>query len=64
MVTSILEHGYRAMVSSTLERSTSTILLPTGDQYPMVHLTQSFWMTVDPPILVADQILAHLEKKL
>ena len=33
---------------------TSTILVPTGDQYTTVHLTQSFWMAVAPPILVAN----------
>ena len=35
---------------------TSTILFPTGDQYPTVYLTQSFWMAVAPPILVANHI--------
>ena len=33
--------------------STSTKLVPTGDQDPTIHLTKSFWIAVDPPILVA-----------
>ena len=36
--------------------STSTILVPTGPQDPTVHLTQSFWMAVAPPIFVANNI--------
>ena len=40
---------------------TSTILVPTGDQDPTVHLNQIFWMDLDAPIFVANQILAHLE---
>ena len=36
--------------------STSTIMVPTGDQDPTFHLNQSFWMTVAPLILVANQI--------
>ena len=40
--------------------STSTILIPAVDQDPTVHLTQSFWMAVAPPILVANQIWSHL----
>ena len=35
---------------------TSTILVPTGDQYPAIHLTQSFWMAMASPILVVHQI--------
>ena len=35
---------------------TSTILVPTGDQDPTVHLTQSLLMAVAPPILEANQI--------
>ena len=35
---------------------TSTILVPAGDQDPTVNLTHSFWMAVDPPILVANHI--------
>ena len=37
-------------------KGTRTILIPTGDQDPTVHLTQFFWMAVAPPILVANQI--------
>ena len=44
------------MVSASRASSTSAILVPTGDQDPTVHLTQSFWMAVAPPILVANQI--------
>ena len=44
------------ILSHNLYSGTSTILVPTGDQDPTVHLTQSFWMVVAPPILVANQI--------
>ena len=40
----------------------STILVPAGDQDPTVHLTQSVLMAVAPPILLANQIWAHLVK--
>ena len=40
--------------------STITILVPTGDQDPTVRLTKSFWMAVDPPILVAKCRRRHL----
>ena len=36
--------------------STSTILVPTVPQDTTVHLTQSFWMAVDPPVFVANNI--------
>ena len=38
------------------------ILVPTGDQDPTVHFTQSFWMAVAPPILVANQIWTYIVK--
>ena len=41
---------------------TSTILVPTGDQYPTVHLTQISWIAVAPKMLVANQIWSHLAK--
>ena len=41
---------------------TSTILVSTGDQDPTVHLTQSFWVVVALPILVANQIWKCLVK--
>ena len=41
---------------------TSKMLVPTGPQDPTVHLTQSFWMTVAPPIFVANKNWAHLSK--
>ena len=43
-----------AVVAQTM--ATSKILVPTVDQVPTVHLTQSFWMAVAPPMLVANQI--------
>ena len=42
--------------SPPLNNSASTVLVPTGDQDPTIHLTQSFWMAVAPPILVANNI--------
>ena len=41
---------------------TNTILVATGTQYPMVHLNQSFWMSVAPPIVLANNNWAHLAK--
>ena len=47
---------YNTYVTYNIVFGTSTIMIPTGDQDPMVHLTQSFWMAVAPPILVANHI--------
>ena len=37
------------------DKSTSTTLVTTGPQDPTVHLTQSVWMAVAPPIFVASK---------
>ena len=39
---------------------TITILVPIRDQDPTVHFTKLFWMAMDPPFLVANQMWAHL----
>ena len=41
---------------------TSCILVATGPQYPTDFLTQLFWMAVAPPIVVANNNLAQIEK--
>ena len=39
----------------------SCILVVTGPQDPMNHLTQFVWMAVSPPIFAANKNLSHLE---
>ena len=43
------------MVIIFYDKSTSTTLVTTGPQDPTVHLTQSVWMAVAPPIFVANK---------